>query len=423
MKAELQKEIQQRFKTWSLDHSSHLSGTHNQMLALRRLGLDQIANGISRSMGIGESDNERNSSFLFDHNWLTEFATGDIVKCLGQEFRIYHNRRSPRIPNGDLLLMTRIINIKGSRGEFNQPSQISAELDIPTNAWFFDGTVNGEIPLSIMQEIALQPCGVLSAWLGTQLRYPAIDFFFRNLDGDIQLSRKVDGRGKTILTTANLIKTVFSGSTIIQHFEFVLTIAGDIIFKGTSSFGYFPEESMASQNGLDNGTATLPWAKKPENTGRIQNVLSKDYLSNSDFPRGKLRLIDNASVSLDGGSNSEGYGFATRLNSPTDWFYKNHFFQDPVMPGSLGIEAVVQAFKVAVHSITKSNKPVTLAEETGLKWKYRGQVLQDHLEMQVEVHIQERKTLNGKTIFTCNGNLWADDIRIYEIQNLAVQQE
>ena len=423
MQPDFKKEIQQRYRVWTLDHSNRLTAVHHQMLALRRLELDQIANGISRSMGIEKPDNKKNLSVLFDKDWLAEFATGDIVKCLGQEFDIYQNRRSPRIPNGDLLLMSRILSIQGNRGEFNQPSQISAESDISSNAWIFDGTVNGEIPLSILLEIALQPCGVLSAWLGTQLRYPAVDFFFRNLDGDVHFSRKVDLRGKTVRTNAILTKTIFSGSTIIQHFKFELTLAGEVFFKGTSSFGYFPEESMAFQTGLDGGKSSLPWGKKPENIGRTQKLLQKDFLLNQDFPVGKLRLIDDVWICLDGGSHMKGYAMASRWNSPTDWFYTNHFFQDPVMPGSLGIEAIVQAFKVAVHSLTKSSKPVTLAADHNFKWKYRGQVLQNHREMQVEIHIQNQQIKNGTAIFTGNASLWADEIRIYEIQNLAVQQE
>jgi 3-hydroxymyristoyl/3-hydroxydecanoyl-(acyl carrier protein) dehydratase len=27
---------------------------------------------------------------------------------------------------------------------------------------------------------------------------------------------------------------------------------------------------------------------------------------------------------------------------PAEWFFKAHFFQDPVQPGSLGIEALIQ---------------------------------------------------------------------------------
>ena len=423
MRSYLEKEIQQRFNNWTLTHSRSLSNVQKQILEFRQLGLLHIALEISQSMASPSANNNGNRPALYDKNWLDEFATGDIVKCLGLEYAIYKNRRSPRIPNGDLLLMTRIMKLQGKRGEFNQISRIEAELDVPPNAWFFDGTVNGELPLSIMMEAALQPCGVLSAWLGTQLRLPKVDFFFRNLDGDVRYTRKVDLRGKTIQAAAQLTRTVFSGSTIIQHFEFELACEGKAFFEGVSSFGYFPEESMASQIGLDGGKVLPPWGKNTENSNRLEKINLDEVFSNPDFPAGKLRLVDDASFCLDGGTFSKGYLIASRKNSPTDWFYANHFFQDPVMPGSLGIETIVQALKAAVHSITGSGRPVTLAAGLGFKWKYRGQVLQNHRRMIVDLHMSDQQAMNKENLFIASANLWADETRIYEIQNLAVHQD
>ncbi len=34
-----------------------------------------------------------------------------------------------------------------------------------------------------------------------------------------------------------------------------------------------------------------------------------------------------------------------RVN-PADWFFQAHFYQDPVWPGSLGLEAMLQLMKV-----------------------------------------------------------------------------
>jgi len=423
MHSDLKKEIQQRFDNWTLTHSSSLSNTQEQILDFRRSGLLQIANEISHSIASPNPNIHGNPSALYDKNWLDEFSTGDIIKCLGVEYAIYKNRRSPRIPNGDLLLMTRIMKIQGKRGEFSGISRIETELDVSPNFWFFDGTVNGEMPLSIMMETALQPCGVLSAWLGTQLRFPEVDFFFRNLDGDVRYLRKIDLRGKTIQAKALLTRTVFSGSTIIQHFEFILACEGEHFFEGSSSFGYFPEESMASQNGLDGGKEILPWGKSSENSKCLEKINLDEIFSNPDFPAGKLRLIDDASFCLEGGIFSKGYVISSRKNSINDWFYSNHFYQDPVMPGSLGIEAIVQAFKSVVHSITRSKHPVTLAAGLGFKWKYRGQVLQNHRRMFVDLHLKDQQTINKEKFFTANANLWADETRIYEIQNLAVQQD
>ena len=51
MQTDLKNEIQQRYSIWSFDHSKLLICVQKQMLDLRRLGLDQIANEISHSYG------------------------------------------------------------------------------------------------------------------------------------------------------------------------------------------------------------------------------------------------------------------------------------------------------------------------------------------------------------------------------------
>jgi 3-hydroxymyristoyl/3-hydroxydecanoyl-(acyl carrier protein) dehydratase len=44
-----------------------------------------------------------------------------------------------------------------------------------------------------------------------------------------------------------------------------------------------------------------------------------------------------------------GLGTAARREGrrPDEWFFKAHFFQDPVQPGSLGIEAMLQLLQFA----------------------------------------------------------------------------
>ncbi|HEX7557171.1 MAG TPA: hypothetical protein VF338_11140 [Leptolinea sp.] len=422
MPIETDQVVLNRYMNWADTHLSKLNDLHSQMLALRQTGLQLISDVISKEIAQNKISDQQEKRILFDHNWLMEFATGDIVKCLGPEFGIYQGRRSPRIPNGDLLLMSRIIEIQGSRGHFEQPSMISAELDIAPDAWFYSGTLNGELPLSILLEIALQPCGVLSAWLGTQLKSPDVDYFFRNLDGQVVFLRNIDIRGQTIQTNATLLRTVFSGSTIIQHFQFEMKCAGEVFFKGTSSFGYFPDETMATQAGLDGGKRSQPWGKSLENISKIGQFNFDSEPQNIGLPDGKLRLIDGVGIMKVGGIHSQGYVMAERDNNPKDWFYINHFFQDPVMPGSLGIEAIVQAFKSAIHMFSDSKKPVTLAPGVELEWKYRGQVLPNNHRMLLEIHVEDQVKKAGLTLFTGSANLWADDLRIYEIHNLAFLQ-
>ncbi len=49
----------------------------------------------------------------------------------------------------------------------------------------------------------------------------------------------------------------------------------------------------------------------------------------------------------DGGPHGLGFIEGRKVVDPEEWFFKAHFYQDPVWPGSLGLEAFLQLLKVA----------------------------------------------------------------------------
>jgi len=406
---------------WLDGHTLQTVQIHNRFLELRQVGLRQLAGAIEQQVGSYRQPDSGTTHALFNLDDLKEFATGSVVKCLGKEYAVYAGRRSSRIPNSELLLMSRIQSIRGRKGEFDQTSSITAEYDVPADAWYFDGDLRGRLPYFICIEVALQPCGFLSAYLGTPLRYPEVDYYFRNLDGETVFHQHVDARGKTIQTRAELLKTIFYGKTIIQHFSFELTCEGVVFFEGKSSFGYFSAEAMAGQAGLDGGKDVQPWLKQSEYESR--NISIEGTSLETGLPKGKLRLLDGVVLIGGTGHHREGYVYGKRLNTPQDWFYSCHFHEDPVMPGSLGIEAILQAMKV--FSFQQSKKFVTADIATGQKmsWRYRGQVLQHHQEMQVEIHFHKTQQFGKIKLFTGDASLWADDSRIYEVRNIALAMQ
>ncbi len=410
----------ENYINWWDNHTQESRLIHERFLEMRQAGLHQLAGILERKVGAFRSLNSEPERVLMTLDKLKEFATGSVVNCLGPEYAVYAGRRSLRIPNGDLLLMSRIMSIHGRKGEFDQPSTIVAEFDVPEDAWYFEGEKRGRLPYSICIEIALQPCGVLSAYLGTPLRFPNIDYSFRNLDGETTFNHLVDARGKTIQARAALLKTIFYGSTIIQHFSFELFCDGEIFFKGRSSFGYFSAEAMAGQTGLDGGTIVLPWLKQAGLENQIAPI--EGTTLGTSIPNGKLRLLDKAAINT-AGNKGEGYVYASRINTPEDWFYACHFKEDPVMPGSLGIEAILQAMKVFTQQRFHNQASAELVTGQKMTWRYRGQVLQHHREMQVEVHVHEPQYLGKTKIVTGDASLWADDSRIYEVQNLTIAIE
>jgi len=414
-------DILENYMKWWDGHTRQVGKIHDHFLELRQAGLRKLAGDIKQQVESIRPSNTGSTRALFTLDDLKEFATGSVLKCLGQEYSVYAGRRSLRIPNSDLLLMSRILSIVGRKGEFDQASSIVAEYDVPENAWYLDGEPRGQLPYSVCMEVALQPCGVLSAYLGTPLRYPEIDYFFRNLDGETVFNRLVDARGKIVRARAELLKTIFYGSTIIQHFSFELNCDGEVFFEGKSSFGYFSAEAMAGQIGLDGGKIVLPWLKASGQENRIIPIEGMSLVA--DLPKGKLRLLDGVVVNESAGDHQEGYVYACRQNTPQDWFYACHFHEDPVMPGSLGIEAIVQAMKVFARQTSGSSAAAIHVTGQKMNWSYRGQVLQHHQQMQVEVHFRKTQHIGKTKLFTGDASLWADDSRIYEVRNMAIAIE
>ena len=82
----------------------------------------QIAAGLPlKHPGQGSSIAQDSSTAhaLFTSDQLDEFGTGQISKCFGPDFARYDGHRIPRIPNGDLKMMSRVRSIKGTRGNFS----------------------------------------------------------------------------------------------------------------------------------------------------------------------------------------------------------------------------------------------------------------------------------------------------------------
>ena len=421
MQTPTSEDILENYKKWWDGHTRQAGQIHDRFLELRQAGLRQLAGSLEQQVESYRPLNSESVRALFTLDDLKEFATGSVVKCLGQEYAIYSGRRSLRIPNGELLLMSRILSIRGRKGEFDQAASIVAEYDVPADAWYLDGEPYGHLPYSICIEVALQPCGVLSAYLGTPLRYPEVDYYFRNLDGEAVFNQLVDARGKTVRLRAELLKTIFYGSTIIQHFSFELECDGEVFFEGKSSFGYFSAEAMASQTGLDGGKHVIPWLIKTGQESRIVPI--QGTALETSLPKGKLRLLDGVVIINGAGDHQEGYVYANRRNTATDWFYTCHFHEDPVMPGSLGIEAIIQAMKIFARQQAMDPAAAVLVTGQKMNWSYRGQVLQFNQQMQLEIHIHKTQRIGKTQLFSGDASLWADDSRIYELRNVAIAIE
>ena len=125
----------------------------------------------------------------------------------------------------------------------------------------------------------------------------------------------------------------------------------------------------------------------------------------------------------DGGKFSNGYVYARKEINQGNWFFPCHFHGDPVMPGSLGVEAIIQALQAFALQQGLGNSfknPRFSPVLSKVVWKYRGQIIPQTKYMQLEVHLKNIEQKEGQLILTADANLWREDLRIYEIFDIVV---
>ncbi|WP_198263490.1 beta-ketoacyl synthase N-terminal-like domain-containing protein [sulfur-oxidizing endosymbiont of Gigantopelta aegis] len=379
---------------------------------------------------------------LFTEEQIVHFATGDIEACFGAEFALYKQppptpqhppRRPPRTPNGYLQLMHRVIDVDGDRHDFDNTVKCTAEYDVAPEVWFC--AVNSHpafSPYSMLMEIALQPNGFITSQMGSTLMYPDTNLYFRNLDGTGRLLKEIDLRGKTIVNKTSMYSTSAVMNNIIQKFTFELLVDGETFYEGDAVFGFFSADSLSNQVGMDKGKKLLPWYKEEANanaqlitfdlkSAEAQQALyaPKNNKAHYHLAGGVLDFIDESIVVADGGKFGKGYVHSMKVIDPTDWFYPCHFYKDPVMPGSLGVEAMIESIQVFAlqQDLAKDfiNPRFGLVEDEA-KWTYRGQIIPDNKVMTLEVHIKEIRKSAGRIDIIADGNLWKDGLRIYSVQ-------
>lgn len=413
------------------EQAARASQVHNQFLDSQQEVLHQMGSLMQLLFDtrLPQTGSAPHAPVLFDRSMLEEFASGSVERCFGSEYAVFRGRRVPRIPNGILLLMDRVLKINGTPRRPDQLGEIWTEFDVPADAWFYQDQDARVPPYSVLMEMALQPCGFLSAYLGTMLLTPQSDLYFRNLDGDARILHKVDLRGQVVSAWAELIGHTLNEETVIQKFKFRLSVNGVIFFEGQSVFGFFPGDTMARQVGLDGGKESLPAFLQPDFlrlNGKMYDLSAGPLQGPTDLKcsTGRLALLDEVFVDPTGGPDGIGYCFASREIRAEDWYFTNHFFEDPVMPGSLGVEAILEAMRVYALSTGLgagiNGAHFDLVSPLEFNWKYRGQILSSVKQMLLEVKIRRVEEQGGELRIIADASLWADRIRIYEVKQAGI---
>jgi acyl transferase domain-containing protein/3-hydroxymyristoyl/3-hydroxydecanoyl-(acyl carrier protein) dehydratase len=355
---------------------------------------------------------------LYGPERILAFAIGKPSEAFGDAYRVFdQQRRIARLPGPPYQFLDRITEVTGEPFKLVAGGVAVAEYDVPPDAWYFTENRQGDMPFAVLLEVALQPCGWLAAYCGSALSSDT-DLSFRNLGGKgTQFTPVLPATG-ALSTRVSLTKVSSSAGMIIQWFDLEVRARGGLVYQGDTYFGFFPQSALAKQEGIRDAQLYQITAAELA----AQRTLT--YPSEAPFPGPQLRMVDDIMSYLpQGGSHGLGFIRATKAVQPEEWFFKAHFYQDPVVPGSLGLESLLQLLKfLAIQRWGHSEKTHWEAVAMGVphEWTYRGQVVPNDRLVTVEAVVTAVDDVEH--LLTADGFLSVDGRVIYGMKQFTVRE-
>ncbi|MCZ4299361.1 beta-ketoacyl synthase N-terminal-like domain-containing protein [Henriciella marina] len=354
-----------------------------------------------------------------DEAALIECGSGAPSNAFGSMYAPFDTKGAvPRLPQPPYHMVSRVISVSEPAGQQGAGLEAVAEYDIPEDAWYFEDGGTGTMPFSVLTEVILQPCGWLASYSGFAL---SGETRFRNLDGKGTLHRQVRPEDGMVRTTTTLTRCSRVGPMTIVFFALEATLAdGTPIISLETSFGFFTNASLAAQAGLKPTDADRDFVNAPADPPSEADTRLKPS-------QNRLALFDVIDrFEPTSGEAALGRIRARQAVDPYAWYFKAHFFSDPVQPGSLGLDMLVQLLARAADlngHADRFDHPVwePIAETHEVNWTYRGQVMPTAKQATPMVEVLSVEEEDDATIVKGRGVLWVDGLKIYEMRELSVR--
>ena len=355
---------------------------------------------------------------LYDTDRITAYAIGNPSEAFGEPYRIFdHERKIARLPGPPFQFLDRIVAINGEPWKLVEGVTVAAEYDVPADAWYFATNRQTNMPFSVLLEIGLQPCGWLAAYLGSALTSET-DLSFRNLDGNAVQHRPVTAQSGTLTIDVKITRIASSGGMIIQGYDFSVSDSNGLVYSGDTVFGFFSKQSLAQQVGVQ-GASLYHQVADTES----DNAEQFSYPQEAPYPDTKMCMIDEIELfSPQGGPHRLGYIRGNKMVDPEEWFFKAHFYQDPVCPGSLGLESFLQLLKVVAAKkwgVSSDSQFETVVCGEKHSWNYRGQIIPANKQVLVEAVVTAVDEENR--VLKADGYLSVDGKIIYQLKDFSIK--
>ena len=370
----------------------------------------------------------------FGYDSLLACAWGKPTRAFGSMYAPFDSHRKvARLPGPPYHFISRVTEIDpDAQNAMKSGCAITVEYDVPEDAWYFRENGAAVMPYAVLLEAALQPCGWLASYVGCALTRDDVDLAFRNLDGTTTQFIEVTPETGTLETSTRLTNIARAGGNIIVSFlvETRELSSGRVVLTMDTVFGFFPPDSLANQVGLPIKEEHRAMFDAPLLEGGAIDLTARPerYCARPGrLAEPMLLMLDRVTAAQpSGGSRELGFYRAEKDVDPHEWFFKAHFFQDPVQPGSLGLEALLQLLQFAMlhkglDESIENPRFEALALDEPISWKYRGQVLTHNDTITSTLEIKEIREEQGAILAIAEGSLWVDGMRIYHSTNVGMR--
>ncbi len=362
-----------------------------------------------------------------DYAALLACAWGSPSEAFGDMYRPFDGGRVPRLPGPPYHFITRVVDIDCPPGARKIGAVMRCEYDVPPDAWYFGQNGSERMPYTGLMEIMLQPCGWMASYMGTAIGDG--EYLFRNLDGDHAMPMMEVGRDAgTIAVKIVATNAVNAPAMRLVFFRVEATINGAPLLAFNTSFGFFSPESFRKQSGLPISSAQAEAHAAPgDYFVDLTTHPDRFFVRGPRIGTDQLLLLDALTGYWpDAGAAGLGRMRGRKKVDPGAWYFKAHFFQDPVQPGSLGVDALVQLLECFCiergladgMAAPRFQSPAIGVEQ---RWKYRGQVQPTSKEVQADIEVTRVEREAGGVLVVAEASLWVDGLRIYEVGSLAIR--
>jgi 3-hydroxymyristoyl/3-hydroxydecanoyl-(acyl carrier protein) dehydratase len=350
----------------------------------------------------------------YDKASILAFSSGKPSEAYGDRYRIFDegSRRIARLPRPPYQFLDRITSVAGEPFVMKVGARARAQFEVSPEHWYFAQNRQHEMPFAVLLEVALQPCGWLAAYVGSALTSEG-NLRFRNLGGDAAQFARLTTGSDVITTDVELTSISTSGGMIIQRYHMALqSERAGRLYEGTTYFGFFSDQALADQAGMRDALIHQPSPAELERGTSFPVPLTRP------FPDRRMRMVDHIELLVpDGGPEGLGWIHGAIAVDAEAWFFEAHFYQDPVWPGSLGLEAFLQLLKVYAArrwDLGKEAQFTSMPAEHNHRWSYRGQIVPGCKRVEVFASItavnDEQRSLvadgflvvDGRTIYSMN---------------------